>query len=292
MKKLAIAAVFATSVVALSACGSGETVVESKAGDISKEDYYQELSDKYGAQVLQTMVLEKALDDKYDVDKEQIDDQVKKMKDQYGDSFESVLQQAGYADEDDFREAVKTSLLQQKAIADGVDVSDDEIKTRYEHMKTDLNASHILVADEDTAKEVKQKLDDGEDWDKLVKEYSTDTATVENKGSLDWFTAGTMDSAFEDAAYKLKKGEISDPVETSYGWHIIRLDDTRDTEQEVGSLDEERDQIKTELAIQKVDSAKQQEKINKILKDADFDIKIDQYKDLVDDMTSTSTTSG
>ncbi|MEC0303979.1 peptidylprolyl isomerase, partial [Terribacillus saccharophilus] len=112
------------------------------------------------------------------------------------------------------------------------------------------------------------------------------------KGSLDWFTAGTMDAAFEDAAYKLKKGEISDPVESSFGWHIIRLDDSRDTEQEVGSLDDERDQIKTELAIQKVDSTEQQEKINKILKDADFDIKIDQYKDLISDMTSTSTTSG
>ncbi|WP_077310324.1 peptidylprolyl isomerase [Terribacillus halophilus] len=292
MKKLAIAAVFATSVVALSACGSGETVVESKAGDISKEDYYQELSGKYGEQVLQTMVLEKALDDKYDVEKEQIDKQVDKLKDQYGDSFDSVLQQAGYSDEDAFREKVKASLLQQKAIADGVEVTDEEIQTRYDHMKTDLNASHILVADEDTAKEVKKKLDDGEEWDKLVEEYSTDTGTVEAKGSLDWFSAGSMDAAFENAAYALDKGEISEPVESSFGWHIIRLDDKRDTENEVGSLKEEKEQIKTELAVQKVDSAEQQEKINKLLKDADFDIKIEQYEDLIDNMTAASATAG
>ncbi|MFP7494846.1 peptidylprolyl isomerase [Terribacillus saccharophilus] len=292
MKKLAIAAVFATSVVALSACGSGETVVESKAGDISKEDYYQELSDKYGSQVLQTMVLEKALDDKYDASKDEIDKEVKKMKDQYKDNFEAALQQSGFADEDDLREAVKTNILQQKAITDGVDVSDDEIQKRYDHMKTDLNASHILVADEKTAKEVKQKLDDGEDWDKLVKDYSTDTASVETKGSLDWFPAGTMDAAFEDAAYKLKKGEISDPVESSFGWHIIRLDDTRDAEEKVGSLEDERDDIKMQLALQKVDTAEQQEKLNKVLKDADFDIKIDKYEDLVEKMTSTPTTSG
>src|SRR5690625_6598495 len=89
-------------------------------------------------------------------------------------------------------------------------------------MKTEIKAQHIVVEDEDTAKEVKEKLDDGEDFAKLAEEYSTDESNKDDGGKLGYFSVGEMDPAFEDAAYGMKKGEVSDPVQSQFGFHIIK----------------------------------------------------------------------
>jgi len=84
---------------------------------------------------------------------------------------------------------------------------------------------HILVDGQDTAQEVIDKLNDGEDWTALAAEYSTDTSNSTNGGDLGWI--GENDSyvqAFKDAAFALNEpGEISEPIETTYGWHVIQL---------------------------------------------------------------------
>lgn len=284
MKKLVIAVTLTAGVLSLTACNSDdsdkEAVVETEAGNITKDAFYNELKDKYGAQVLQQMVTTEVLEDKYDVPKEDVDAEIKKLKDQYGDQFEMVLQKSGYKDEDAFREVLKMSLLQEAAVSEDVEIKDEKIKEQYDRMKTEIQASHILVADEKTAKEVEKKLKDGGDFAKLAKEYSTDKASAVNGGELGYFSVGKMIPAFTDAAYSLDVGETSEPVKTKEGYHIIKVTDKRDTKEDVGSFDEEKADIRRTLVSQKVDPAKAQAKISKLLKDAKIDVKDDQFEGL------------
>ncbi|QDP39719.1 peptidylprolyl isomerase [Radiobacillus deserti] len=281
MKKFAIA-VMATGVLTLAACSqqdNSEAVVESKAGDVTKEEFYNALQKESGETVLQELVMQKVLEDKYDVSDSEVDDQLKKLKDQYGDQFEAVLQQNGFEDEDAFKEVLRLNLLQEKAITEGIEVTEEEINEKYERMQTEVKASHILVSDEDTAKKVKKQLDEGKDFADLAKDFSTDTASAEKGGDLGFFGTGAMVPEFEDAAYSMEVGEISDPVQTDNGWHIIKVTDKRDVE-DVEPLKDIKDDIKRQIANSKVDNAKAQEKLNKLIEDADVDVKIDDFKDL------------
>ena len=87
-----------------------------------------------------------------------------------------------------------------------------------------VNARHILVEDEESAKAILEKLEAGESWDALASEHSLDTSNKDNSGSLGWFGRGMMVSEFEDAAFALEPGQISEPVQTAYGYHIIASD--------------------------------------------------------------------
>jgi len=293
LKKRLLSISLAAGIIGLSACSNdgSDAVVKSDAGDITKDELYDAMKEKYGTTVLQSLLYEKVLEDKYDVSDEELDERIDSIKSQLGDNFELAIQQYGYKDEDELRSMIKTGMLQEKAAVKEVDVTEDEIKAYYDDYKPEIKARHILVADEKTAKEVKTKLDNGEKFEDLAKEYSTDTASAENGGDLGWFGANTMVAEFEDAAYKLDVDEISDPVKTENGYHIIQVTDKK----EKGKFEDVKDEMEYELKVSKLTSDTINSAMEKELKDADVKIEDKDLESLLDTTStsgSTNTTSG
>ena len=280
MKKLTIGLVSLATVFTLAACSNdnSEVVVETNAGDITKEEFYEELKDRYGAQVLEEMVMTKVLEGKYEVTDEDVESEIEFMKDTYGDSYDLIVQQ-NFGDEESLRQLIRTSLLREQAALEDVEITDEEIKERYERSKYEFDAQHILVEDLETAEEVKQKLDDGEDFAELAKEYSVDSS-AESGGDLGTFSAGQMVKEFEDAVYSMEPGDISDPVESEFGFHIIKVNDKREVEEDIGEFEDVKEELRRQLASEKVDMAKLQEKIDQMVQEADINIKIKEFKDL------------
>jgi len=285
----------AASILALAACNgdsasdSSEVIVTSKAGDISKNELYEEMKASVGKQALQVLIIEKVLASEYEVSDKEVTAQFNTEKEQMGESFEQYLAEQGQTEES-YKKYIRLNLLQEKALTEGVEVSDEEIKTQYENMKTELNARHVLLADEETAKEVKKKLEGGADFAAVAKEFSTEPAAQESGGELGWFTSDKMVKEFSDAAYALEVNEFSEPVQSQHGFHIIQVTDKRETEAEVGTLEEEKEAITKKLQLAKADTAALLPKVSKLMKDAKIDIKDEDLKDSIDQFLNTEET--
>ncbi len=105
--------------------------------------------------------------------------------------------------------------------------SEKEMKEHYERMSWEVKASHILVETEETAQEIAKQLAEGADFAEMAKEKSTDRGTKDKGGDLGYFSWGRMVSPFQDTAFAMQVGTISKPLESQFGWHIIKLEDRR-----------------------------------------------------------------
>lgn len=136
-------------------------------------------------------------------------------------------------------------------------VSDEELKAAYDeqvkkHDGHEYQARHILVATEAEAKDLIAQLDKGGDFAKLASEKSTDPSGKQNGGDLGWFSTDQMVKPFSDAVAKMKKGQVSKkPVESQFGWHIIKLEDTRDVP--APTFDSLKEQLTMQLQNQRVE---------------------------------------
>ncbi|MDX5474111.1 MAG: peptidylprolyl isomerase [Bacillaceae bacterium] len=294
MKKLLLFLLFLTSTFIFTACSKSdnkteavsasmigsEIVVETTAGNITKEELYEELLARFGEQVLQEMITFKVLNDRYEVDEKLIDKEVDMIKNQYGERFALWLEYYNFKDEDAFRDAVRLTLLQDVAKADGVEISDENIRQRYERLIMEVNAQHILVVEEDLAIELKEKLDNGADFSELAKEYSIDSSNALDGGELGYFTSGTMVLPFEIAAFALEVGEVSEPVETQFGFHLIKVLDKKEIQGISGTLEEKRDEIKQLLINEKFEIIEAQKKIAELLEGELIRIHIEGIEDI------------
>jgi len=138
------------------------------------------------------------------------------------------------------------------------DVSDEELQAAYDAQYKDaepeqeFNASHILVETKEEADAIKEELDGGADFAEVAKEKSTGPSGP-GGGSLGWFGPGMMVPEFEEAVAGMEAGGVSEPVETQFGWHVIKLNETRTGE--APALEDVREELETQVRQTKVQTA-------------------------------------
>lgn len=146
-------------------------------------------------------------------------------------------------------------VLSLEKVAEGIEVSEEELREAYQVRAAELateerRTAHILIEDGDQAQEqiqeIQQKLEAGEEFAELARTYSDDLATADDGGDLGYAGRGVFDDAYEEAMFELEEGEVSEPVQTQYGTHLIKLLDVRKTEPP--SFEAIKDELRQELA--------------------------------------------
>ncbi|MBT8475247.1 MAG: peptidylprolyl isomerase [Alphaproteobacteria bacterium] len=153
----------------------------------------------------------------------------------------------------------RRALLAAEAVQDAVEasVTDEAVQAAYEanfgnaEPEQEFNASHILVETEEAAAALVTELEGGADFAELARNNSTGPSGP-NGGNLGWFGKGMMVPAFEEAVLTLDVGEVSAPVQTQFGWHVITLNETR--LKDAPSLDSVRGEIVGQLQREAVDA--------------------------------------
>lgn len=166
-------------------------------------------------------------------------------------------------------EALKKQIVIQvylKSILDDI-VPEKDVKKEYETLKEkfagkeEVKASHILVENEEDAKELYKQLKDGADFAEVAKEKSIDTGSGTKGGDLGYFTKERMVPEFAEAAFKADEGEITEPVKSDFGWHIIKVEDKRPVQPP--KYDEVKERIQQSLANEAVERY-----VNNLLKES------------------------
>lgn len=291
----------------------GDDIVAKLNGKtITANDLYAELKSQGGRSILTNMIDEYILNKEYkttDEMKKNAEATVKSYKSSYGDSYNTFLSNYGIKDDKELKDILieqeKREKVVEKYIKDNI--SDKEIKDYYENnIKGDIKASHILIsAEEDASDEEKEaakkkaediiaKLKKGEDFAKLAKKYSDDTESKKDGGNLGYFNSGDMVEEFENAAYALKNNEYTtEPVETSYGYHIIMKTGQKDKP----SLEKSKDTIIDKIVSDKKEndetiSAKAMKKLREKYKLTIKDKKLKkEFNDYVNSSLTTTTTT-
>lgn len=242
----------------------------------------------------QTLVGQAAEKEGIEADPDEVDRQVEELREKYGsdDVLRMKLGEEGFTEES-YRRHVARMIAAKRYLdrvrADASDVSDGELELFYEDNEARLTlpeqvrVRHILLTwkplgtQDDRAalheqmQPILERARAGEDFEALATQYSEDYATKDNGGDTGLFPRGTMVPAFEQVAFALSPGEVSDPVETVFGVHILRLEERQASR--LLPLEEIRDELREYVREEKMDAAVQA-KIDQLRAAADIEILI------------------
>ncbi|WP_314585198.1 peptidyl-prolyl cis-trans isomerase [Paenibacillus terrigena] len=241
----------------------GKEVVASVNGtDITRDKLYDAMLDAGGTNTINSLIMFEVVDQEakkanITVSEADLDKEVDNLKKSAGgdEGFNQMLVQYNLT-----IEALRKEMIPQvqltKLLTPKVNVTDQEIKDFYEANKASMStpeqvrASHILVKTKEEADAIEKELKGGADFAALAKEKSTDTGSKVNGGDLNFFGKGQMVPEFEEAAFKMKVGEVSEPIMSQFGYHIIKLTDKKEAVNP--TLDDKKVEIKEQLTKQKI----------------------------------------
>jgi foldase protein PrsA len=237
---LACAAVSLSASLLLSACSAEDkTLVSTNGYSIKKGELDTKLEAMPVAKqvlhsmVQQDLVFQYAKDHNIDVTAADIDAKIADIKSRLSDQqLSDALKQQGM-NQQDLRDLMQEQIIVKKAVDATIPVSNAQMAAYLakNHALLDtpkqVRARHILVSSLPTAQMIEAKLKAGGDFAALAKQYSSDPGTKDKGGELGFFTQGAMVKEFSDAAYAMKPGQISQPVHSPYGWHIIEVEEIK-----------------------------------------------------------------
>jgi foldase protein PrsA len=221
----------------LAACGGGQGAIATVNGtSISKSDFDSKLESSPAALgTLQQMVRDELITQYAKNNNITVtDDEIAKREDELKANFPSgswdeMLKARGLT-EQDVHNALREQIIIDKAVGKDVHVTDAQIKQYFDknHAAFDkpeqVKARHILVPDLKTAQKVEADLKSGKDFAAEAKQYSIDPGSKDKGGELGTFRRGQMVPAFDKAAFSLPVGQISQPVKSPFGYHIIQVE--------------------------------------------------------------------
>lgn len=303
MKKRMIAAIGLACLTALSACNNTEQGNSDEATyavigteEFTKAEFNDKMKSLYGEatlnMIVQETLLEQAAQDLGLTD-EEIEEELDTFRTQFQQQFGveddeqmlEILKLQMNVDADsieEFKEKfIKPSLALQKLAVPDIEVTEEDKVAYFEENPTlfeeQIEASHILVEDEETANEILEQLEAGGDFAELAKEHSIDGSAA-NGGQLGFFGKGQMVEPFEEAAFALEVNEITGPVESDFGFHIIKLTDRKKTYEDFA------DEIE-EMIIQN-ETKTQDEVMQELIENANIEINDPDFADLFDTDTT------
>lgn len=274
-KKINLKVIVAGVLIAATSLSVFGVAASNKTGDsvvarinneaITKNELYEILVKQNGEEALNSLISDRIINleakkQSITISQEEMQKELDEVIAQSGgqEQFELTLKMYGYSQED-IKQNIEMNLKINKLLESDITITEEEMAVYFEENKDtfavqeQVKASHILVDSEETAQEVKNKLLSGEDFAELAKEYSTDTSNNEQGGELGFFSRGEMMQEFEDAAFSLEIGTISNPVKTDYGYHIIKIEEKKEAIE--ANYEESKDKVKDILFEEKLPDA-------------------------------------
>ena len=236
-------------------------VAEVNGAKITKNDLYNRMVAETGAKVVDTLIQEKLVDQEagkqnITVTPADIDKEIAKIKERIGGeaAYQDALAQ-NQITEAQLRDYQSFRIKVTKILKKDIPVTDDELKKFFEENKAqfdkrEVHARHILVATEQEAKDIKAQLDKGADFAALAKEKSTEPAAKESGGDLGTFGPGKMVPAFDNVVFSMKQGEISQPFQSDFGWHVAQVLEVKGTAPSFDALKAEVTEVYIDSKVQ------------------------------------------
>jgi len=206
---------------------------------ITKDEFIKAIISQNGQSALDglienTLIRQEAKKEGVTVTDQEVQDRINNFKSTVGseEKFASLLSMYGLTEES-LKEQLIPQMLAEKLITKDKPITDKELMDFFVKNKSSFDekemvmARHILVKTQEEAQDILNRLKKGEDFAKLAKEKSIDTATKEQGGEMGWIGRGAVDSALENVLFSLKKGEMTPIVKTAFGYEIAQVQDKK-----------------------------------------------------------------